>query len=177
MTYVSKQGGAEIKQDMVAAIPRLRAFAVSLCGNQDRADDLVQETLAKALLNINSFAVGTNLLAWLFTILRNAYYSELRKRRREVADVDGSLAGTLVSKPDQEDHMEYLDFREALQKLPADQREALILIGGSGLSYEEAAEICNCAVGTMKSRVSRARSRLSELLEAGPAPSRSGSAV
>jgi RNA polymerase sigma-70 factor (ECF subfamily) len=161
--------GAQIKRDMVAAIPRLRAFAVSLCGNPDRADDLVQETLAKALLNIASFAAGTNLLAWLFTILRNAYYSELRKRRREVADVDGNLAGTLISKADQDDHMDYLDFRHALQKLPPDQREALILIGGSGLSYEEAAEICKCAVGTMKSRVSRARSRLTELLEAEPA--------
>jgi RNA polymerase sigma-70 factor (ECF subfamily) len=159
----------QIKKDMVAAIPRLRAFAVSLCGNPDRADDLVQETLAKALLNIGSFAAGTNLLAWLFTILRNAYYSELRKRRREVSDIDGGLAGALISKADQDDHMEYLDFRHALQKLPPDQREALILIGGSGLSYEEAAEICKCAVGTMKSRVSRARTRLTELLEAEPA--------
>jgi RNA polymerase sigma-70 factor (ECF subfamily) len=157
--------GAQIKRDMVAAIPRLRAFAVSLCGNPDRADDLVQETLAKALLNIKSFTIGTNLLAWLFTILRNAYYSEFRKRRREVADIDGSLSGMLVSKANQDDHMEYLDFRNALQKLPPDQREALILIGASGLSYEEAAEICKCAVGTMKSRVSRARSKLSELLQ------------
>ena len=156
--------GAQIKRDMVAAIPRLRAFAVSLCGNPDRADDLVQETLAKALLNIQSFTVGTNLLAWLFTILGNAYYSEFRKRRREVADIDGRLSGALVSKANQDDHMEYLDFRHALQKIPADQREALILIGASGLSYEDAAEICKCAVGTMKSRVSRARSRLSELL-------------
>jgi RNA polymerase sigma-70 factor (ECF subfamily) len=160
--------GAQIRREMVAAIPRLRAFAVSLCGNPDRADDLVQETLAKALLNIKSFSVGTNLLAWLFTILRNAYYSEFRKRRREVADIDGSLSGALVSKPDQDDHMEFLDFREALQKLSPDQREALILIGASGLSYEEAADICKCAVGTMKSRVSRARSRLAELLQLEP---------
>ena len=171
MTQAEIPVASRIKKDMVAAIPRLRAFAVSLCGNPDRADDLVQETLAKALLNLGSFAEGTNLLAWLFTILRNAYYSELRKRRREVADVDGSLAGALVSKADQDDHMDYLDFRHALQKLPADQREALVLIGGSGLSYEEAAEICKCAVGTMKSRVSRARSRLTELLEAEPKPS------
>jgi RNA polymerase sigma-70 factor (ECF subfamily) len=168
--------GAQIKKDMVAAIPRLRAFAVSLCGNPDRADDLVQETLAKALLNIKSFAVGTNLLAWLFTILRNAYYSEFRKRRREVADIDGSLSATLISKPDQDDHMDFLDFREALQKLPPDQREALILIGASGLSYEEAAEICKCAVGTMKSRVSRARTRLGELLDFDPAVELSSSA-
>jgi RNA polymerase sigma-70 factor (ECF subfamily) len=168
MTPDTEPSGAQIKRDMVAAIPRLRAFAVSLCGNPDRADDLVQETLTKALLNINSFVAGTNLLAWLFTILRNAYYSEFRKRRREVADVDGSLSATLVSKPDQDEHMEFLDFRAALQKLPPDQREALILIGASGLSYEEAAAICRCAVGTMKSRVSRARSRLSELLDIDP---------
>src|SRR5450755_2140240 len=168
MMHDAMPAGAQIRQDMVAAIPRLRAFAVSLCGNPDRADDLVQETLAKALLNIKSFSIGTNLLAWLFTILRNAYYSEFRKRRREVADVDGSLSGTLVSKANQDDHMEFLDFRNALQTLPPDQREALILIGASGLSYEEAAEICKCAVGTMKSRVSRARSRLSELLEINP---------
>jgi RNA polymerase sigma-70 factor (ECF subfamily) len=160
--------GAQIRKDMVAAIPRLRAFAVSLCGNPDRADDLVQETLAKALLNIKSFTEGTNLMAWLFTILRNGYYSEFRKRRREVADIDGNLSGMLVSKASQDDHMEFLDFREALQKLPPDQREALILIGASGLSYEEAAEICKCAVGTMKSRVSRARSRLNELLQLDP---------
>jgi RNA polymerase sigma-70 factor (ECF subfamily) len=163
--------GAQIRRDMVAAIPRLRAFAVSLCGNPDRADDLVQETLAKALLNIKSFTEGTNLMAWLFTILRNGYYSEFRKRRREVADIDGNLSGMLVSKASQDDHMEFLDFREALQKLPPDQREALILIGASGLSYEEAAEICKCAVGTMKSRVSRARSRLSELLQLDPVTS------
>jgi RNA polymerase sigma-70 factor, ECF subfamily len=168
-------GGAQIKKDMVAAIPRLRAFAVSLCGNPDRADDLVQETLAKALLNIQSFTAGTNLLAWLFTILRNAYYSEFRKRRREVADIDERLSGALVSKPDQDDHMDYLDFRRALQKIPPDQREALILIGASGLSYEEAAEVCKCAVGTMKSRVSRARSRLSELLGAEPQAAQSPS--
>jgi RNA polymerase sigma-70 factor, ECF subfamily len=168
MIHETMPVGVQIKRDMVAAIPRLRAFAVSLCGNPDRADDLVQETLAKALLNIKSFTIGTNLLAWLFTILRNAYYSEFRKRRREVADIDGSLSGMLVSKANQDDHMEYLDFREALQKLPPDQREALVLIGASGLSYEEAAEICKCAVGTMKSRVSRARSRLAELLQYHP---------
>jgi RNA polymerase sigma-70 factor, ECF subfamily len=157
----------EVKRQMVAAIPKLRAFAVSLCGNSDRADDLVQECLAKALLNIGSFATGTNLLAWLFTILRNAYYSDFRKHRREVSDTDGIHSANLVSNPTQDDHMDFLDFREALQKLPPDQREALILIGAAGLAYEEAAQICNCATGTMKSRVSRARARLTELLELG----------
>src|ERR1700727_1750242 len=151
MIHETMPAGVQIKQDMVAAIPRLRAFAVSLCGNPDRADDLVQECLAKALLNLSSFTSGTNLLAWLFTILRNAYYSEFRKRRREVADADGIHSATLVSKPTQDDHMEFLDFRQALQKLPPDQREALILIGASGLSYEEAAEIFKCAARTIKS--------------------------
>jgi RNA polymerase sigma-70 factor (ECF subfamily) len=153
-----------MKADIVAAIPSLRAFAVSLSGNPDRADDLVHDTLLKALGSMDSFTEGTNLIAWLFTILRNAYYSEYRKRRRETADPDGALAARLEAPAAQPGHMDLLDFREALQKLPADQREALILIGASGLSYDEAAEICNCAPGTMKSRVNRARNRLSELL-------------
>jgi len=153
--------------DLLAVIPNLRAFAVSLCGNLDRADDLVQETLVKAWSNLDSFVEGTNLRAWLFTILRNIYYSEYRKRRREVADPDGSIAGRLATMPAQDGHMDLLDFRDALQKLPTDQREALILIGASGLSYEEAAGVCGCAVGTMKSRVNRARSRLVDLLAIG----------
>jgi RNA polymerase sigma-70 factor (ECF subfamily) len=154
----------KLRGDLIGTIPNLRAFAVSLCGNPDRADDLVQETLVKAWSNLSSFAEGTNLAAWLFTILRNIYYSEYRKRRREVADSDGAIAARLATAPAQSGHMDFLDFRAALQKLPADQREALILIGASGLSYEEAAGVCNCAVGTMKSRVNRARNRLVELL-------------
>jgi len=113
---------------------------------------------------MDSFTEGTNLTAWLFTILRNAYYSDYRKRRRETADPDGAFAARLEAPASQPGHMDLLDFREALQKLPADQREALILIGASGLSYDEAADICGCAPGTMKSRVNRARNRLSELL-------------
>ena len=105
--------------------------------------------------------------AWLFTILRNIYYSEYRKRRREVSDSEGTIAGRLATAPAQNGHMDFLDFREALQKLPADQREALVLIGASGMSYEEAASICNCAIGTMKSRVNRARNRLIDLLSIG----------
>jgi RNA polymerase sigma-70 factor, ECF subfamily len=159
---------AKLKTDLIAAIPRLRAFAVSLSGNRDRADDLVQETLTKALQHLNSFDAGSNLIGWLFTILRNTYYSEFRKRQREVQDTDGKYTASLVVKADQELHLEYLDFREALQKLPADQREALILVGASGMSYDEAAEICKCAVGTIKSRVSRARQRLNELLGNAP---------
>jgi len=161
---VNTPTSAQMKADLIAIIPNLRAFAVSLCGNPDRADDLVQETLVKAWSNLGSFVEGTNLPAWLFTILRNIYYSEYRKRRREVADSDGAIAAKLATAPAQNGHMDLLDFRAALQHLPNDQREALILIGASGLSYEEAAQICGCAVGTMKSRVNRARNRLSELL-------------
>jgi RNA polymerase sigma-70 factor (ECF subfamily) len=164
MTGPTVMVSQKLRTDLVGAIPNLRAFAVSLCGNPDRADDLVQETLVKAWSNLSSFAEGTNLAAWLFTILRNIYYSEYRKRRREVADSDGAIAARLATAPAQSGHMDFLDFRSALQKLPADQREALILIGASGLSYEEAAGVCNCAVGTMKSRVNRARNRLVELL-------------
>jgi RNA polymerase sigma-70 factor (ECF subfamily) len=163
-----KGASVHMTADLLAVIPNLRAFAVSLCGNLDRADDLVQETLVKAWSNLESFVEGTNLRAWLFTILRNIYYSEYRKRRREVADPDGAIAARLATAPAQDGHMDMLDFQAALQRLPADQREALILIGASGLSYEEAAGVCGCAVGTMKSRVNRARTRLGELLVLSP---------
>jgi RNA polymerase sigma-70 factor (ECF subfamily) len=152
-------------RDMIlSAVPSLRAFAISLSGNVDRADDLVQETLLRALANIDSFQPGTNMSAWLFTILRNLFRSEYRKRRREVEDSDGSYAETLKSQPEQTARVEFQEFRNALAKLPSDQREALILVGASGFSYEEAAEICGCAVGTIKSRVNRARTRLGQLL-------------
>src|SRR5215213_8126258 len=155
---------ASVREAVLAAVPSLRAFAISLCGNVDRADDLVQETLLRALANINSFQPGTNMSAWLFTILRNHFRSEYRKRRREVEDGDGSYAETLKSHPEQHGRVEFEEFRTALAKLPPDQREALILVGASGFSYEEAATICGCAVGTIKSRVNRARTRLGQLL-------------
>jgi RNA polymerase sigma-70 factor, ECF subfamily len=153
-----------VRDAMLAAVPSLRAFAISLCGNVDRADDLVQETLLRAMANIDSFQPGTNMSAWLFTILRNLFRSEYRKRRREVEDTDGSYAESLKSHPEQHSRVGFEEFRTALAKLPPDQREALILVGASGFSYEEAAAICDCAVGTIKSRVNRARTRLSELL-------------
>src|SRR5262249_26224774 len=153
-----------MRDAVLAAVPSLRAFAISLSGNVDRADDLVQETLLRAMANIESFQPGTNMSAWLFTILRNLFRSEYRKRRREVEDTDGSYAESLKSHPEQHSRVECEEFREALGKLPPDQREALILVGASGFSYEEAAAICECAVGTIKSRVNRARTRLAELL-------------
>jgi RNA polymerase sigma-70 factor, ECF subfamily len=154
----------QLKAELVACIPNLRAFAISLSGNADRADDLVQETLVKAWGHLGSFNEGSNLRAWLFTILRNSYFSQHRQRRREVLDTDGIFAGRLAVAPGQNAHMDLLDFRAALARLPAEQREALILIGAAGHSYEDAANICGCAVGTIKSRVSRARRRLAELL-------------
>ncbi len=154
-----------IREVMLAAVPSLRAFAISLCGNVDRADDLVQEALLRALANLSSFEPGTNMSAWLFTILRNLFRSEYRKRRREVEDVDGSYAEQLTFSPEQSTRLEINEFREALKALPPEQREALILVGASGFSYEEAARICGCAVGTIKSRVNRARGRLAEILQ------------
>jgi len=153
-----------IRDQVLATVPSLRAFAISLCGNIDRADDLVQETLLRALAHIDSFQPGTNMPAWLFTILRNLFRSEYRKRRREVEDADGRYAESLKSHPEQTGRVEFSEFRAALAKLPSDQREALILVGASGFSYEDAANICGCAVGTIKSRVNRARSKLSALL-------------
>ncbi len=153
-----------VRKAVLGAVPSLRAFAISLCGNVDRADDLVQETLLRAIANIDSFQPGTNMSAWLFTILRNHFRSEYRKRRREVADGEGHYAETLKSQPDQIGQVEFREFREALAQLPSDQREALVLVGASGFSYEEAAQICDCAVGTIKSRVNRARTRLAELM-------------
>src|SRR5450631_4717057 len=153
-----------VRKAVLGAVPSLRAFAISLCGNVDRADDLVQETLLRALANIDSFQPGSNLPAWLFTILRNLFRSDYRKRRREVEDAEGNYAKTLKTQPAQTAHLEFEEFRVALDKLPQDQREALILVGASGFSYEDAATICGCAVGTIKSRVNRARSKLAAML-------------
>jgi len=153
-----------MRDALLGAVPSLRAFAISLSGQVDRADDLVQDTLLRALSNLHRFEPGTNLNAWLFTILRNLFHSEYRKRRREVEDPDGSYAGRLKVQPEQGARLDFEDFRIALAQLPADQREALLLVGASGFSYEEAANICGCAVGTIKSRVNRARSRLAGML-------------
>ena len=161
---MSEKARLGLKAMLLSELPALRAFALSLAGTDDRADDLVQDTLVKAWANASSFEEGTNIRAWLFTIMRNTFFSQYRKARREVQDVDGEAAARLVAMPDQLAHLDLADFRAHLDRLPADQREALILIGASGFSYEEAAEICGCAVGTIKSRVNRARQRLMERL-------------
>jgi RNA polymerase sigma-70 factor (ECF subfamily) len=154
-----------LRDEILAAIPSLRAFAISLTGHSDRADDLVQDTIVRAWTNIDRFERGTNLNAWLFTILRNQFHSEYRKRKREVEDADGSYAARLKTHPDQQSRLDFEDFRTALATLPLDQREALLLVGAQGMSYEEAAAVCQVAVGTVKSRVNRARSKLAYLLD------------
>jgi len=153
-----------VRDVMLAAVPNLRAFAMSLSGNADRADDLVQETVMRAMANIKSFTPGTNMAAWLFTILRNLFRSQYRKRRREVEDPDGGYLASLKSPAEQFGRLEFKELIGALAKLPDVQREALLLVAASGFSYDEAAAICEVAVGTIKSRVSRARQLLAELL-------------
>jgi RNA polymerase sigma-70 factor, ECF subfamily len=155
---------AEFRLQLLGAIPKLRAFALSLASHADQADDLVQETLMKAWNHQDSFQPGTNIKAWLFTILRNEYFSQLRKRRREVEDADGDYAGNVMTPGGQESQLDMADLRIALQQLPDDQREAVVLVGASGFSYQEVADICHVPVGTVKSRVNRARNKLAVLL-------------
>jgi RNA polymerase sigma-70 factor, ECF subfamily len=155
----------KFRDDLITAIPGLRAFGFSLTSRSDRADDLVQETLMKAWKHHDSFQDGTNIKAWLYTILRNEFYSQLRKRRREVEDADGHYSSRVAVQAEQHGHLDMADLKMALQQLPEDQREAIILVGASGFSYEEAATICSVAVGTIKSRVNRARTKLSDILK------------
>ncbi len=153
--------------EIMATVPSLRAFAVSLTRDVDRGEDLVQETVLRAISKQQQFVAGTNLQAWLFTILRNQFLSDHRKAVREVEDADGSYAATMISLPDQEDRIMIQDLEAALGKLPEGQREAIMLVGAEGLSYEEAAQALGCAVGTVKSRVNRARHCLAELMRLG----------
>ena len=153
------------RDQVVALIPALRAFAWSISRNGADADDLVQDTLIKAWSHRDKFETGTNLRAWLFTILRNTYYTAVVRRRREVRDEDDQYARALTSAPNQEWGLAIHALQTALDQLPAEHREALILVGAAGLSYEEAAEICGCALGTIKSRVNRARSRLLKVMD------------
>jgi len=143
-----------------AALPLL----IEQVGSRRVHDDDDDVGLCRALAHIDSFQPGTNLRAWLFTILRNQFRSNYRKRRREVEDGDGRYASRLQMLPDQQDQMQVKDVLAALQQLQSDQREALVLISAAGYSYDEAAAICGCAPGTVKSRVNRARTRLAQIL-------------
>ena len=154
------------REEVIDLIPALRAFAWSLSHNSADADDLVQDTLTKAWTHRDKFEPGTNLRAWLFTILRNTYYTAVTRRRREVSDGDGKHAATLTAPATQDWSVAMRSLEGAMRQLPDEHREALILVGAAGLTYEEAAEICCCALGTIKSRVNRARARLLKIMEA-----------
>ena len=157
-------GATSPRDQLVDHLPALRAFALSLTREGAAADDLVQDTIVKAWTHIDKFQPGTNLRAWLFTILRNTFYSARRKTRREVSDSDGAHAARQATRPEHDGRLALNDFRAAFEKLPDEQREALILVGASGFSYEEAAQMTGVAVGTVKSRANRGRRRLAELL-------------
>jgi RNA polymerase sigma factor (sigma-70 family) len=162
----------EFRQQLGLVIPHLRAFGRSLSGNRDTADDLVQETLLKAWAARKRFQAGTNMRAWTFIILRNLYLSQMRRARFK-GEWDDLAADKLLAAPASQDrHVELADMQRALMHLPQPQREALILVGAGGFAYEEAAEICGVAVGTIKSRVARGRAALEALLSEGALPSR-----
>lgn len=150
------------RDDIVLHVPALRAFALSLCRSPDRADDLVQDTMMRAWGHFGSFTPGTNLRSWLFTILRNGFYSDLRKRRREVADPEGAFVARLAVAPTHDGVLAVREFLVAFARLSAEHREVLTLVGALGFSYEDTARITSLAVGTVKSRVSRARALLGE---------------
>lgn len=155
-----RESSAAFREGLVEALPGLRAFAMSLIPDTTRADDLVQETVLKAWAKQELFVPGTNLKAWLCTILRNQLYTDYRKRKREVEDVDGAAAGQLTAPAAQEHGSDLRTVWSYIAKLPPLQREALLLVGAQGLTYEAAAEVMGCETGTVKSRVSRARATL-----------------
>lgn len=158
---------AAFKRELVQLIPHLRAFARTLCGDATAADDLAQDAMLKAWDARASFQMGTNMKAWTFMILRNQFYSEKRRSWRQSQLDQEAAERTLVAVDDPESPVALDELRQGLAMLPAEQREALILVGAGGFAYEEAAEICGCAVGTVKSRVSRARRALHAILEEG----------
>ncbi|RMC35543.1 RNA polymerase sigma factor [Paracoccus alkanivorans] len=172
MVPADKSGGerkdaiaqSDPRDELVNHLPALRAFALSLTREGASADDLVQDTIVKAWTNMDKFQAGTNLRAWLFTILRNTFYSARRKTKREVSDSDGIHAARLSERPEHDGRLALRDFRVAFEQLPDEQREALILVGASGFSYEEVAEMTGVAIGTVKSRANRGRRKLAELL-------------
>ncbi|WP_296674610.1 sigma-70 family RNA polymerase sigma factor [Novosphingobium sp.] len=153
------------RSDLLALLPHMRAFARGLCGRPEQADDLVQETVMRAWTARDSFTPGTSMKAWTFTIMRNHFLNDLRKNRRQT-QLDPEVAETtLIARATQEEGVHINDLQRALDKLPDERREALLLVGAGGFSYEEAANICGVPIGTMKSRVARGRSQLYAILE------------
>lgn len=164
---------ADFKRELTEVIPHLRAFARGLCGRPDMADDLVQEAMMKAWAAQERFEPGTSMRAWTFVILRNAYLTDMRRNRFR-GEYDENVAERILTAPaDQEEPLHLSDMHRALLTLPPERREALLLVGAGGFSYEEAATICGCAVGTIKSRVGRARAALNSMMEDGDIPRRS----
>lgn len=164
-TPASPDVDADFRVGLVEAIPYVRAFSRTLCGARAAADDLAQETLTKAWAARNSFQPGTNLKAWLFMIARNQFYSEKRRAWRNVAWDQDLADARLIAPANQGFQVDLTDLRRALTKITPEQREALTLVGAGGLSYEEAAVVCGCAIGTVKSRVARARQALGRMLD------------
>lgn len=164
----SAQQDKEFHDQLVAIIPSLRAFARGLCGNRDLADDMAQDAMTRAWAARQSYTPGSNFRAWMFMILRNHFYTTLRKNSRMVSWDPEIAERVLVVAPAQQDGLNVQDVQAALQKLPPEQREVLILIGANGVSYEEAAEIMGCAIGTIKSRLARGRVALTALIEGPP---------
>ncbi len=158
-------GGADFRQNLIGLIPYLRAFARTLVQGRDGADDLCQEALIRAWQHRDSFTPGTSLKAWVFTILRNQFYSDSRRSWRSQPWDEGLAAKTLVTAGSQESALSLSELARAMLTLPDAQREALILVGASGFSYKEGAKICGCAIGTIKSRVARARQTLMATLQ------------
>ena len=169
----SAEDKAAFKRELTQVVPHLRAFARGLCGRPDMADDLVQEAMLKAWAAQDRFQPGTSMRAWTFVILRNIYLTEMRRNRFRGEYDEGVAERILTAPAGQEEPIHLSDMHRALLTLPAERREALLLVGAGGFSYEEAAEICGCAVGTIKSRVGRARSTLASMMEEGNIPDRS----
>lgn len=151
---------------LIPLLPDLRAYARFLAAQRTEADDLVQEALVRALVALPQFRDGTNLRAWLFAILRNAFFEQARRRRTERAVLARSPAHDEPATPEQDARTDLADLQHHLFTLPPLLREALVLVGAQGISYEEAAQICGVPVGTVKARVSRARSQLALTMQA-----------
>lgn len=157
---MTADNAGDFERGLLDNLPALRAYARSLAHDPVLADDLVQETMVRAWEKQYQFEAGTNLKAWLFTIQRNSFYTKLRRGKREVEDPDGAFEMSLTAPPAQLSNLEFQDFLKAFETLSPEHREALVLVGASGFSYQEAAEVCGVAVGTIKSRVNRARETL-----------------
>jgi RNA polymerase sigma-70 factor (ECF subfamily) len=168
---MTDSANARLRMELVKWLPNLRAFALSLTQRSQTADDLVQDTLERALSNLDKFQEGTNLRAWLFTILRNRFFNDIRYQKyHQTTPLDEVGSANFAVLATQEKYLEFKDMLVALNKLAPEQREAIILVAAEGLSYEEAAEVCKCPVGTVKSRLSRARQRLEEHLNEAELP-------